>query len=159
MKKTSAEALRRVTETLEAIVSDRSIVDHLPEEERIALLKAAGQVSRPSRYELNHLNKIRRRAKKQREITHDRAARAETGIRTARLSPVYAPPARATDEEKAVVSTEKKGPVARKSGSVMGRGMIVDPRKAKPMLEKTRAAADAMSKSGQDSQAELDKLQ
>lgn len=64
-----------------------------------------------------------------------------------------------TKEEEAVVSTEKKKPAVRKSGAIMGRGMIVDPRKAKPMLEKTRAAADAMSKSGQDSQAELDKLQ
>lgn len=103
MKNTSVqrEALRRVTETLEAIVSDRSLVDHLSEEERIALLKAAGRVSRPSRYELNHLNKIRRRAKKQQEITHDRAARAETGIRIARMSSVYTAPMRVSDKKKA----------------------------------------------------------
>jgi len=96
VKRTSVqrEALRRVTATLQAIISDRSIIDRLPEEDRIALLKAAGQVSRPSRYVLNHLNKIRRREKKRGEVAHDRAARAGTGIRTARLSPVYAAPAR-----------------------------------------------------------------
>jgi len=61
-------------------------------------------------------------------------------------------------EEEAVVSTDKSETAPKKSGRVMGRGMIVDPRRAKPMLEKTRAAAEAMSKSGQDTQAELDKL-
>ncbi len=61
-------------------------------------------------------------------------------------------------EDAAVVSTEKSKATPKKSGSVMGRGMIVDPRKAKPMLDKTRAAAEAMTKSSQDRQSELDSL-
>lgn len=61
-------------------------------------------------------------------------------------------------EEEAAVSAENKKPAARKSGGVVGRGMIVDPRKAKPMLEKTRAAAEAMSKSNQGTQTELDQI-
>ena len=61
-------------------------------------------------------------------------------------------------EDEAVVSTEKSKTAPKKSRRVMGRGVIMDPRRAKPMLEKTRAATEAMSKSGQDTQAELDKL-
>ncbi|MFH2202606.1 MAG: SDR family oxidoreductase [Elusimicrobiota bacterium] len=94
MKKASRQELRRCTEILEAVAADRSLIDRLTDEDRIALLRAAGRASRPTRHELTILNKSRRKAKRVRAILSDKKALASTEIRTARLAKVYVPPAK-----------------------------------------------------------------
>ena len=65
----------------------------LSAEQRVALLIAAGRLSRPTRHEGIRENKAFRRHSKKAAREDDRAARAETAIRVARLSPVFeAPP-------------------------------------------------------------------
>ena len=52
MTEIDPEALRACIELLEAIVHDRSLLTPLTDEARVALLVAAGRISRPTRHEL-----------------------------------------------------------------------------------------------------------
>ncbi len=66
----------------------------LPKERQIALMKAAGQLSRPSRVQARERKKARRVTVKQKRNKAQRQARATTGIRSAREATVFvAPPA------------------------------------------------------------------
>lgn len=64
----------------------------LPEEKRIALLKAAGMISRPSRHEFRQQKKDAAKAAKRKMIERDKHARKETGIRSAREAVVFKAP-------------------------------------------------------------------
>src|SRR4051794_37922521 len=85
--------LQRVIETLEAFVDDRAELAHYPRELRVALLRAAGRLSRPDRHERSRVTKAFRRIEKKSRQSDDRAARAATEIRETRKMPVYAAPA------------------------------------------------------------------
>jgi NAD(P)-dependent dehydrogenase (short-subunit alcohol dehydrogenase family) len=87
------EDLRRCVEVLEAAVSDRTLLSLIPRETRIALLKAAGRVSLPTRFETLRLAKELRSREKSRKAAKDRSARASTLIRRARETAVFVPPA------------------------------------------------------------------
>jgi len=78
---------------LESFVQDNSLLAHLPEEQRIAILKAAGTISRPNRDEKKKINKEQNRLKRQTVILQERSARAQTGIRQARETSVFVAPA------------------------------------------------------------------
>ena len=89
----SPEELTRCIEILEQLVEDRTRLVTMSGEARVALLIAAGRLSRPTRHEGIRENKAFRRYSKKVAREDDRALRAETAIRVARLSPVYeAPP-------------------------------------------------------------------
>ena len=90
--KISAEEIRRCTELLEAIVRDRALLTELSEDERKALLTAAGRVSRPESDQERRLVREFRRASKRERRRKDRSVLAETEIRVARTAPVYVPP-------------------------------------------------------------------
>jgi len=94
----SPEELARCLEILELLVEDRSKLVTLSAETRTQLLIAAGRLSRPTRHEGVRENKAFRRYSKKVAREEDRAARAETAIRQARLSPVYEAPAQLTGE-------------------------------------------------------------
>lgn len=64
----------------------------LPEEKRIALLKAAGLISRPSRHEFKQQKKDAAKAAKRKMIERDKHARKETGIRSAREAVIFKAP-------------------------------------------------------------------
>jgi NAD(P)-dependent dehydrogenase (short-subunit alcohol dehydrogenase family) len=89
----SPEELARCIEILEQLVLDRTQLVTMSGEARVALLIAAGRLSRPTRHEGIRENKAFRRYSKQVARAEDRALRAETTIRVARSSPVYEPPA------------------------------------------------------------------
>ena len=93
------EEVRRCTVLLEAIAVDRSLLAEVPLEMRQALLIAAGQVSRPQSYQEKHLVKAMRRGQRRRDEVADRKARAATGIRVARQTPVFAAPSPALPGE------------------------------------------------------------
>jgi len=64
----------------------------LPENQRIALLRAAGRLSRPNREDDRLRQKVSRKLKEKQASQENRQARATTGIRTARETPVFAAP-------------------------------------------------------------------
>jgi NAD(P)-dependent dehydrogenase (short-subunit alcohol dehydrogenase family) len=88
------EDVRKTIRLLETILEDRARLAGLPDEERKALLIAAGRVSRPEDHQQRRLIRAFRRARKEKLEAHDRAALAETEIRAARQTAVYVPPAR-----------------------------------------------------------------
>jgi len=106
----SPEELSRCIEILEQLVEDRTRLVTLSAEDRVALLIAAGRLSRPTRHEGIRENKAFRRYSKKVAREDDRALRAETAIRQARLAPVYeAPPQLSAPVEDAKVR-ELKNP-------------------------------------------------
>lgn len=87
------ETIEKCIALLENLADDSSAFIKLPESQRIALLKAAGRFSRPTRDEDRKRQREARKAKQKTAVEQDRAARAITGIRTARETPVFkAPP-------------------------------------------------------------------
>jgi NAD(P)-dependent dehydrogenase (short-subunit alcohol dehydrogenase family) len=90
----TAEDLKRCRETLEALVKDRRLLSGLSREERIALVSAAGRVSRPDRLEQMRLAKRVRKDRRKALRDEDRHTRAQSEIRQAREEAVFEAPER-----------------------------------------------------------------
>jgi len=88
------EELRRAREVLEAVVSDRSLLAQLPDEERTRLLVAAGRTIHPDLEQKRRLVRSLRAVQRRRAEAHDRSVLAGTGIRAAREAEVFVPPPR-----------------------------------------------------------------
>ncbi|HKO47989.1 MAG TPA: SDR family oxidoreductase [Polyangiaceae bacterium] len=106
----SPEELARCIEILEQLVADRTHLVTMSGEARVALLIAAGRLSRPTRHEGIRENKAFRRHSKKVAREDDRALRAETVIRQARLSPVYEAPPQLTGQASCAPTRELKNP-------------------------------------------------
>jgi NAD(P)-dependent dehydrogenase (short-subunit alcohol dehydrogenase family) len=90
----TVEELGRCVEILEAFVADRARLSEVPEEIRLALIRAAGRVSRPMRCEQVRAAKAFRRIERKERQNADRETRAATEIRAARRAAVFTPPPR-----------------------------------------------------------------
>ena len=90
--KYSTEEIQRCINLLDDLVKNSVELAHLTKEQRIAILKAAGEISRPDRDEIRKRKKDRIRLKKQRIDDHERKIRRETGIRSAREAAVFTAP-------------------------------------------------------------------
>jgi len=78
---------------LDELAKDPERFATLPEEQRIALLKAAGELSRPGRAAAKKRNKAAKKARSLALLENDRSARNSTGIRSAREDATFkAPP-------------------------------------------------------------------
>lgn len=77
---------------LNELVENTNSLFDLPEEKRIALLKAAGFLSRPDKHEFERRKKDSKKAAKRKEIERDKHARKETGIRKAREAVIFSAP-------------------------------------------------------------------
>jgi NAD(P)-dependent dehydrogenase (short-subunit alcohol dehydrogenase family) len=88
----SLEEVRQCTQFLQRIVQDRMLLASLPEEDRVALLAAAGGVAHPGRAEKTRMNKALRRERREAKREHDRTVRAVSEIRELRRSPVFTVP-------------------------------------------------------------------
>lgn len=88
----SLEELKRCTELLEAVAQDPLLLMSVSEEERLALIVAAGRVSRPGRLETRKRDKALRRVRREEKRSLDREARASTEIRSTRQAPVFVAP-------------------------------------------------------------------
>lgn len=86
------EEVHRCTRLLEAMAENRLLLANLPEEERIALLTAAGRLVHPERDEKSRLAKAKRHERRKSKREHDRIVRAETEIRTLRRAAVFTVP-------------------------------------------------------------------
>ncbi len=84
--------IRRCQEVLEAIVADRALLAGVPEDSRIALLKAAGQACHPTHLEVMRFAKERRARERREAEAVDRKTRSATVIRKARQAAVFTPP-------------------------------------------------------------------
>lgn len=106
------DEIRKAVEVLEQLTKDGSALEGLDEELRVALMKAAGQLSRPDRQSLRLRNREidRTRRLKQRQVNSQ--ARRTTGIRNARRETVFVAP----EQLKAPVSDQlSEGPKLAKS--------------------------------------------
>jgi NAD(P)-dependent dehydrogenase (short-subunit alcohol dehydrogenase family) len=84
---------------LDRLATDVDAFAALPEADRVALLKTAGRLSRPSKEEARARNKAYDRANRRKVALEDRRARATTGIREARTNAVFVAPLKITDGE------------------------------------------------------------
>ena len=77
---------------LENLAQNSELLALLPEKDRIALVAAAGKISRPDKKEIKKRNKDKKRAKRQAVVEKERRVRAATGIRKAREAQVFQAP-------------------------------------------------------------------
>ncbi|MBI5417712.1 SDR family oxidoreductase [Candidatus Poribacteria bacterium] len=82
---------------LENLVNNSDQISNIPQEQLIALMTAAGKLSRPDKNEIKKREKARKQIERQKIVKYERNARAATGIRVARESQVFATPAQITD--------------------------------------------------------------
>ena len=84
--------IEKCIQTLENLLADTNQVFDLPEEKRKALMKAAGQLSRPNKEEFSKRKKDHEKAAKRKKIEREKHARKNTGIRSARENVVFVAP-------------------------------------------------------------------
>jgi len=94
-----ADEVEKCISVLEHLLANGDQLVHLNEEQRIKLMKAAGQISRPDRAELKKRNKGVKSIKQQEKSEINRKARAASSIRTARLASVFEAPEQIALEE------------------------------------------------------------
>jgi NAD(P)-dependent dehydrogenase (short-subunit alcohol dehydrogenase family) len=87
-----ADQLLAATDLLEAVGSDRSILDALTPEERIRFLNAAANAYEPDLEARRRQTKARRRQEKVAKVQRDEDVLTETGIRRLRSKPVFMTP-------------------------------------------------------------------
>lgn len=88
----SSQSVDAAISLLQSLVTDTEKLSLLTKEQHKQLLIAAGQLSRPDKYELQSRSRKYRSAQKKALSNLDRAARARTGIRTARTTDVFTAP-------------------------------------------------------------------
>lgn len=88
----SQEELQTCISVLEHMTSHTLDLASLPESQRVALMSAAGRLSRPDRTERRRRTRERQKAKRGQVVKHERQARANTGIRRAREATVFTAP-------------------------------------------------------------------
>ena len=92
--KHASEEIEKCISMLEALKRYRDELANLPEEQRIALLKVAGEISRPDRAERKKRNKAANKTQSLATLEKDRRARNTTGIRSARIDATFTAPHR-----------------------------------------------------------------
>jgi NAD(P)-dependent dehydrogenase (short-subunit alcohol dehydrogenase family) len=85
-------AIQECIPLLQKIADQSELLSQLPEPQRIALIMAAGKISRPDKKEIKKRNKDRRQQKRAAIVEKERRLRAGTGIRKAREADVFAAP-------------------------------------------------------------------
>ena len=84
---------------LKGLVEDTEQINFLTKDQRVALMTAAGKLSRPDRDEINKRKREGRRFSKQKIVHHERGIRAATGIRSAREATVFSAPIKITHQD------------------------------------------------------------
>lgn len=94
--------------TLEQLVENSERLTEIPEDKKIALLKAAGKLSRPDLNEYRKRRKDNKKAKRQAIVQEERKARAQTGIRLAREDAVFTAPKQISYQDNDYTSEQPK---------------------------------------------------
>jgi NAD(P)-dependent dehydrogenase (short-subunit alcohol dehydrogenase family) len=90
--KQASEEIDQCISMLKILAQESDRLANLPEEQRIALLKVTGQISRPNRAEIKKRNKAANKTHSLATLEKDRRARNTTGIRLARLDETFTAP-------------------------------------------------------------------
>lgn len=91
-KNISDKEVKDCINTIESLLQDTNQLFEMPEEQRVALMKVAGLLSRPTKEEQDRRRKDAKKAAKRKQQERDKHARKETGIRSARESAVFEAP-------------------------------------------------------------------
>ena len=91
-KEINAVEIAKCIAILEYLNNNTDQIFEIPKEQRTALIKASGQLSRPNRDEFSRRKKDAKKAEKRKQANKDRTARKETGIRSARENVVFVAP-------------------------------------------------------------------
>ncbi len=91
-KQDTLTAILACIPVLEAIADQSEWLAKLPEKKRVALIRAAGKISRPDKKEIKKRNKDKRQEKRQAIVEKEKRLRASTGIRKAREESVFTAP-------------------------------------------------------------------
>lgn len=91
-KNISIEEVEQCIATLDTILENTNLLYELPEEQRVALMKAAGKLTRPNRDEFDSRRKDKKKAAKRKQQEKDKHARKFTGIRSARENHIFIAP-------------------------------------------------------------------
>lgn len=120
VEKISVTEIDSCISVLEHLLENGDQLIQLSDEQRIKLMKAAGQISRPDKAEIKKRNKAVKVAKKLEVLTINRKARAASSIRSAREANVFeAPtqislPANETTKKKHFLTSEQNCYVCKK---------------------------------------------
>lgn len=95
--KYSAEEIAACIELLQDLIQNSAVFAELSKDQKIALLKAAGQLSRPDRDQIRIRGKNARRLKREKEFDYERRVRSATGIRNARGAAEFKVPKQITE--------------------------------------------------------------
>jgi len=93
-KPITPEEVETATRVLETLYADGAQLSDLDREKRVALLTAAGKLSRPTREEFRMRAKHSKKSKQQRTLEYNRRQRERTGIRAARSKGIFLAPPR-----------------------------------------------------------------
>jgi NAD(P)-dependent dehydrogenase (short-subunit alcohol dehydrogenase family) len=88
----SAEEIQNCLKVLEGLATKSEQLALLDPEQRLAMFRAAGTISRPDREEVKKRHKAAKKIKRETEKQINRNARKLTGIRSAREVPVFSAP-------------------------------------------------------------------
>src|SRR4030095_2539422 len=88
----TTEEIDRCIALLTQLNTDTELIFDIPKEQRTALIKAAGQFSRPDREEFARRKKDGKAGAKRKMEAKDKSARTENGIRSAREASVFVAP-------------------------------------------------------------------
>ncbi len=86
------EQITQCISILEALNADTNRIFQIPKDQRLALIKAAGMFSRPSREEFSRRKREAKKAMRREVRNRDKQARNGTGIRSAREASVFIAP-------------------------------------------------------------------
>src|SRR6478672_12402119 len=86
------DQLRAIAELLERIAKDRSVLEHVPGDDRERFLKAVAEVYHPDRVARRRMAKVVDKQRKAARVTRDQGVLQETGIRALRRKPVFTTP-------------------------------------------------------------------
>lgn len=103
----TTEEVQRCISLLEYYMEDNLRMSHLSKDMRIALLIAAGRLSRPSKTEVFYRNKQLNKIRKKEIGLANRKVRSQTGIREARLKKVFEAPKQLLPGQAETVSYQK----------------------------------------------------
>jgi hypothetical protein len=85
-------AIRHCIPVLEQIVERSELLAKLSENDRVALLSAAGRIARPGSEEIRKRKKDKKQLKRRASVEKEKRLRAATGIRKAREASVFTAP-------------------------------------------------------------------
>ncbi len=86
------QEIKKCISVLQRLIENTNQLFELPEKQRIALMSAAGKLTRPAKDEFTRRRKDAKKAAKRKIIERDKHARKETGIRSAREAAIFAAP-------------------------------------------------------------------